>query len=239
MNKGRQGMMGRISATILAALIGLNAVSAAAFMYEDDPDFTGTRVADLPEAHADVRYCAEHGVSECQVIFGDLWSGKTFMEPSVWNLGEGERWYRAAAMQGHRRGIAKYARSLCWLNSVEPRHAVRRAIDSLAWRGLVGGLDIRAYFVSPDVENCDSVNELRQMPDYTASRVIKLVRARANEIRAELTAPLHGWNGDLRDVGSADDVMDPPGGWTTIQVDGRTFRIRALRGPPGWENVRD
>jgi hypothetical protein len=211
-------------------------VEPAAFFDEADPGFKGTPKADLPAPYHELRACAERGVSECQVLLGDVWKGGFGAGPQAINFGEAEHWYRVAAMQGHRRGIAGYADRLCSLSTVDPGDVVRRAIDSLAWRGLIGGLDIRAYFASMKLELCPSAFALYRMPDFAPSRVIELVRKRAAELRSDLSGPLHGSQEDVGLV--ADGTAAPPGGWTTVPRGEKPARIRRLGEPPFFEIVR-
>jgi hypothetical protein len=76
----------------------------------------------------------------CQYWMGVLWLGEDFVSPGlgraspVFNPREGDRWLRAAALQGHPRAMHEYGFALC-SNTYWRRGDLREhIIEGLAWQ---------------------------------------------------------------------------------------------------------
>ena len=149
--------------------------------YETLPD-------ELPEEYLDTLACAEAGDSECQVQMAWIWAGS--VDPDIWNPNEYGRWSRAAAAQGHRRGMHEYTGYLCAYFPNEPANMARYAIEAIGWQRLFEdavGREPRDISIG-----CGVVFLIKDGRPNDYDAILKAGEKRAEELRRKVPRPYHG-----------------------------------------------
>ena len=134
------------------------------------------------------RACAEDGDSECQAYLAKVWAGK--FDPNLRNHEESARWAQAAALQGHRGGMAVFSGYLCIRYPRNMEAMDRYAVEAIAWTML----DLESLGRDPidNIRICSLVAHIKHRRPETLGPLMEAGMARAEELRKAIPRPWHG-----------------------------------------------